>query len=334
MPVNILAIETSCDETSASVLTGSTVLSNIISSQHFHTDYGGIVPELASREHIKCIDRIAEDAIKLSGLLRNELNLVCATQGPGLIGSLLTGFNFGKAFAIGQGIHFLGINHIEAHLYSCFIGQDEIEFPFIGLIVSGGHTILYLAEDYFTYKLLGETQDDAGGESFDKAAKMLGLGYPGGPEIDKLSLKGNEKFHNFPISNFKENIYDFSFSGIKTSLLYFLRKNYPDMKNIPVPDICASYQKAVTDALIEKTLLAAKNYNIRKIAVSGGVSANSRLRKEFLIETDFDVSFPKKEYSTDNAAMIGYLAYLKHTYGKINYSGFFSETSYSRLSKL
>lgn len=320
------AIETSCDETSASILKDNKVLSNIISSQQFHTEYGGIVPELASRAHINFIDKVSCTAFKESGIKPDKINLVSATQGPGLIGSLLVGLNYAKAFSVAKKIKFIGINHIESHLYSCFIGEKDIEFPFISLIVSGGHTILIIVKDYFKYKILGQTQDDAAGEAFDKAAKMLGLEYPGGPIIDNLAREGNAKFHKFPVSYVKENPYDFSFSGIKTSLLYYLRKNYTDIKaelsknKMLLKDICASYQKAVINTLVEKTLLAANNYGIKKIAVSGGVSANSRLRSEFkkYTEQGFSVYFPQKEYSTDNAAMTGYTAYLKFRYSKIN----------------
>jgi N6-L-threonylcarbamoyladenine synthase len=320
------AIESSCDETSAAVMHDNTVLSNIISSQHFHTNYGGIVPELASRAHINTIDEIVSAAINESGIKKDEINLAAATSGPGLIGSLLVGFNYAKAFAISAKIRFLGINHIESHLYSCFIGNEKIDFPFIALIVSGGHTILVLVKNYFEHKILGLTQDDAAGEAFDKVAKLMGLGYPGGPIIDELAKKGDENFHRFPHANVKESIYDFSFSGIKTSVLYFLRKNYGDIKdenirkNIPVNDIAASFQKAVIGSLAEKTTLAAENHNVKSIAVSGGVSANSKLKAEFrkMENRGYKIRFPELKYSTDNAAMIGYTAYLKYKHTKIN----------------
>ena len=320
------AIETSCDETSAAVLRDNEVLSNIVSSQHFHTEYGGIVPELASRAHISIIDKISGSAFKESGIDSGMIGMVSATRGPGLIGSLLVGLNYAKAYSIAKKLDFFGIDHIESHLYSCFIGQEEIEFPFISLIVSGGHTILVIVKDYFKYQILGQTQDDAAGEAFDKAAKMLGLGYPGGPLIDKLARDGNENFHRFPLSYVKENPYDFSFSGIKTSLLYYIRKNFSDIKGkfsgyeSQLRDIAASYQKAVVESLIEKTILASDNHNIRKIAISGGVSANSKLREEFrkLTEQGYIIFFPEKKYSTDNAAMTGYTAYLKYKhFGKL-----------------
>lgn len=342
MPFTVFAIETSCDETSASVLRENEVFSNIISSQFFHTEYGGIVPELASRAHIEVISKISKEAISKAKIAVKDIDMVCATQGPGLIGSLLVGYNYAKAFAISGAKRFMGINHIESHLYSCFIGLDEIEFPFIALIVSGGHTILFLVKNYFQHQILGETQDDAAGEAFDKAAKMLGLGYPGGPIIDELSSKGNDKFHSFPVSTVRDNEYGFSFSGVKTSLLYFLRKNYQsfsteeEKKILPLNDIAASFQKAIINSLTEKTFLAARNFGVKNIAVSGGVSANSLLRKEFMRfeKNGFKIFFPEKKYSTDNAAMIGYTAYLKHKFGKMDQSHFensIEENAFSRF---
>lgn len=313
MPVITFAIESSCDETSASVLMDEKVLSNIISSQYFHKEYGGIVPELASRAHIENISLIAEKAIAESGIAQQDINLVAAAKGPGLIGSLLVGYNFAKGFALSFNLPFLGIDHIESHLFSCFIGNDNVEFPFIALVVSGGHTIIFKVNSYTEYKILGNTQDDAAGEAFDKVAKMLGLEYPGGPLIDKLAAEGNKDFHKFPKGNIKGSPYDFSFSGIKTSMLYFIKKNYPDKNNLPLTDISASFQEAVTGVLAEKTLQAAKDNNIKTIAVSGGVSANSGLRKKFLDlkNSGYSIHFPEKIYSTDNAAMIGYNAFLK-----------------------
>jgi N6-L-threonylcarbamoyladenine synthase len=320
------AIESSCDETSAAVLCDNTVLSNIISSQHFHSEYGGIVPELASRAHVEAIDEIASSAVTEAKVSKNEISLISATAGPGLIGSLLVGYNYAKSFAISRGIKFIGINHIESHLYSGFIGQEEIKFPFIALIVSGGHTLLVLVKGYFDYKILGTTQDDAAGEAFDKVAKLMGLGYPGGPLIDKLADDGNENFHEFPSANVKENPYDFSFSGIKTSVLYFLRKNYGDIKDtevlkkLPLNDLSASFRKAIVNSLVEKTLLASKEFNVKRIAVSGGVSANSKLKKDFkkLEEQGYKIYFPELKYTTDNAAMIGYTAYLKYKHLKFS----------------
>src|SRR4030095_15012375 len=266
------------------------------------------------RAHIKTIDIITKNALKDSGIDKEDINIAAATAGPGLIGSLLVGYNYARGFALSKNIPFIPVNHIESHLFSCFIGNENVEFPFISLVVSGGHTILFHVKSVFDYDILGETQDDAAGEAFDKVAKMLGLEYPGGPVIDKLSEEGNENYHKFPTASTKENIYDFSFSGIKTSVLYFLRKNFPERKNnFPLNDICASFQKAVVGSLVEKTMLAAKNFGIKTIAVSGGVSANNKLREEFRSyeSKSYKIFFPDKKYSTDNAAMIGYLAYLQ-----------------------
>jgi N6-L-threonylcarbamoyladenine synthase len=314
MPTLTFAIESSCDETSAAILKDGKVLSNIISSQYFHKEYGGIVPELASRAHVKIISQIAEEAFKDSGVNRSDISLVAATRGPGLIGSLLVGYNYAKGFALAGGTPFLGIDHIESHMFSCFIGEENIEYPFISLVVSGGHTILFLVTGSNSFKVLGNTHDDAAGEAFDKVAKMLGLDYPGGPLIDKLAASGNPDFHTFPRSNIKGSPYDFSFSGIKTSVLYYLKKNFGGSKeNLPLNDIAASFQKAVTGALVDKTIKAAKNHNIKIIAVSGGVSANSGLREQFkkYEGSGYRIHFPEKIYSTDNAAMIGFNAYLK-----------------------
>ena len=315
MSVLTFAIESSCDETSAAVLKDSEVLSNIISSQFFHKKYGGIVPELASRAHIEIISEIADKAIKESSIDINEIGLVSAAKGPGLIGSLLVGYNFAKGLALALKKTFMGIDHIESHLFSCFIGKDDISFPFIALVVSGGHTILFHVTGFNSYNILGNTADDAAGEAFDKAAKMLGLEYPGGPLIDKYANTGNSSFHKFPKSSIKGRPYDFSFSGIKTSLLYYIRDNYgSDISKLPLNDICASFQKSVTDVLVEKTIKAAKEHGCSIIAVSGGVSANSELRHKFSGQekAGFKVFFPEKIYSTDNAAMIGFNAFIKY----------------------
>ncbi|MEO8511924.1 MAG: tRNA (adenosine(37)-N6)-threonylcarbamoyltransferase complex transferase subunit TsaD [Ignavibacteria bacterium] len=314
MPTLTFAIESSCDETSAAILESSKVLSNIISSQYFHKEYGGIVPELASRAHIEAISSIAEQALKDAGITKSDISLVAATQGPGLIGSLLVGYNYAKGFALAGNIPFMGIDHIESHMFSCFIGKENVDYPFISLVVSGGHTVSFLVNSSSTYEVLGGTHDDAAGEAFDKVAKMLGLEYPGGPLIDKLAAMGNPDFHTFPISTIKGSPYDFSFSGIKTSVLYYLKNNFGESReNLPLNDIAASFQKAVTGALVDKTMKAAKDNNIKIIAVSGGVSANSGLRAQFkkYEEKGYKIYFPEKVYSTDNAAMIGYNAYLK-----------------------
>ncbi|MEP7146717.1 MAG: tRNA (adenosine(37)-N6)-threonylcarbamoyltransferase complex transferase subunit TsaD [bacterium] len=313
-----LAIETSCDETSAAVLSNDKVLSNIISSQLFHSKYGGVVPEVASREHLKKIIDITDEALKESQVDLTGIDLIAATNEPGLIGALLVGLNFAKTLSVTLNKPFVPVNHIQAHLYSNFLGGQKAEFPFIGLIVSGGHTLLILVEDFFKHKILGRTIDDAAGEAFDKVAKMLSLGYPGGPLIDRNAKTGDKDFHKFPLAHIKNkrNGYDFSFSGIKTSVLYFLRKiDFEKTKNdILIYDICASFQDAVVKSLYEKTFAASEKYGIKNISVSGGVSANSGLREKFstLEEKGIQVYFPEQQYSTDNAAMIGLTGYLKY----------------------
>lgn len=315
-----LAIETSCDETSVAVLDNEKVLSNVISSQLFHSKYGGVIPEVASREHLNKIIEICDEALNKSNIKLKEVNLISATSEPGLIGALLVGLNFGKSIAMSLNIPFVPVNHIQAHLYSNFLGEQKEKFPFIGLIVSGGHTLLILVEDFFKHKILGSTIDDAAGEAFDKVAKMLGLGYPGGPMIDSFSRKGNFEYHKFPLANVKENEFDFSFSGIKTSVLYFLKKiNFDECKNEKlISDICASFQHAVVRSLFDKTSSVAKKYNVKEISVSGGVSANSGLQEKFITLADrgYKIYFPKFEYSTDNAAMIGLTGYYKYCNSK------------------
>lgn len=313
-----LAIETSCDETSASVLDNDKVLSNVISSQLFHTKFGGVVPEVASREHLKKITEITNEALSRSGKMPEDLELICATSEPGLIGALLIGLNFGKTLAAVLDIPFVPVNHIQAHLYSNFLCGQKAEFPFLGLIISGGHTLLILVENFFKHKIIGSTVDDAAGEAYDKTAKLLGLEYPGGKQIDDNSKLGNKDFHKFPISHLKNNEFDFSFSGIKTSVMYFLRDiDYNNNKSDKLLyDICASFQETMVKTLFDKTLKATKKYKVKNIAISGGVSANSGLRERFseLISKGYNIYFPDTEYSTDNAAMIGLAGYLKYKF--------------------
>lgn len=320
MSKNILAFESSCDETSVALLKDFEVQKLLISSQKIHNEFGGIVPELASRIHITNINHLTDNFFQDSEIKKKNIGLVAATQGPGLIGSLLVGYNFAKSFAISLDIPFLSVNHIQSHIYSCFIGLEKIDFPFLALVVSGGHTLIYTVEDYFQHTLIGQTQDDAAGEAFDKVAKMLGLNYPGGPVIDDLAKDGDENFHEFPVSEIKGKDYDFSFSGIKTSVLYFLKKNFPINKpnEREIKNICASFQKAIVKDLFKKTFKAASQLGIKTICISGGVSANSYLRKTFteLEKNNFKILFPEKKYSTDNAAMVGYTAYLASKFSK------------------
>jgi len=315
-----LAIETSCDETSAAVLENDKVLSNIISSQLYHSKYGGVVPEVASREHLKKIVEITDEALLKGNMNLKDIDLFCSTSETGLIGALLVGLNFTKSLAISTNKPFIPVNHIQSHLYSGFLSGQKIEFPFLGLIVSGGHTLLVLAEDFFRHKILGRTIDDAAGEAFDKVAKLLGIGYPGGKIIDEYSVKGNCNFHKFPVAKLKGSEFDFSFSGIKTSVLYFLKKTgFEKTKNEKLTnDICASFQEAMIRSLYDKTFNAAVKYNVNSISISGGVSANSGLRARFnkLKEKGYEISFPEFEYSTDNAAMIGLTGYYKYIYSK------------------
>lgn len=311
----VLGIETSCDETSAAILIDGEVKSNVISSQIIHQRYGGVVPELAARAHQKLIIPIVEKAITNAGINKTQIDGVAVTYGPGLIGALLVGLNFAKAFAYGLKIPFVGVNHMQAHLYSNFLGEEKPEYPFICLIVSGGHTQLVLVKEPFNHELLGETLDDAAGEAYDKVAKMLGLGFPGGPQLDKLAQSGDSNFVKFPRSYLSEESFEFSFSGIKTSVLYWLKNRgyYPINENSKkldtqqLSDLCASFQAAVVDVLVEKTMRAVEKYKVNHLTVSGGVSANSELRRRLLAagkKSGVKVFIPDLEYCTDNGAMV------------------------------
>jgi N6-L-threonylcarbamoyladenine synthase len=318
--LNILAFESSCDETSVAVLQNDKVISNVILSQEYHTTFGGVVPEIASREHLRKIVEMTEASLQKANLNLKDIDLVAATSEPGLIGAILIGLSFAKSLAVTLNKPFVPVNHIHAHLYSAFINDKQPEFPFIALIVSGGHTLLILVEDFFKHKILGTTIDDAVGEAFDKVAKMMGLGYPGGPLIDRLAKDGDKDFHEFPISVIKNSKYNFSFSGIKTSVLYYLRdSNFQSIKNDKlISDISASFQHAAIKTLYNKVKKAAKEFKVNDIAVSGGVSANSYLKQMFrTFEKDgYRVHIPELIYTTDNAAMIGITAYYKYLASK------------------
>ena len=316
----ILGIETSCDETSASVLADGVVRSNIISSQFIHQQYGGVVPELASRAHQRLVVPVVEEALKRADLSKDQLDGVAATYGPGLVGALLVGLSFGKALAYGLQKPFVGVNHMEAHLYSNFLEEPQPAYPFLCLIVSGGHTQLVLVRKPFDHQLLGETLDDAAGEAYDKVAKMLGLGFPGGPIIDRLAKEGNPGYVKFPRSFLDNESFDFSFSGVKTSVLYWLRDHHLSGEGLAkmdprlLADLCASFQAAVADVLVAKTMQAAAKFSVREICVAGGVSANSELRNRFRKLADEDrlrISFPRLEYCTDNAAMVAWVGWMK-----------------------
>jgi N6-L-threonylcarbamoyladenine synthase len=321
----ILGIETSCDETSAAVVRDGTLLSNATAVQHVHSEHGGVVPELASRAHQQLIIPIVEDALRNASVGEKDLNAIAAVYGPGLIGSILVGLSFGKAMAMGLGIPFIGINHMEAHIFSNMIEEPKPSFPFVNLTVSGGHTQLVLMKDYFQSELLGETMDDAAGEAFDKVAKMLGVGYPGGPLVDKFAAKGNAKAVKFPRPYLEENSHQFSFSGLKTSVLYYLRKvGFDKTTNVNeqfVADVCASFQAAVVDVLIDKLIYAAKKYEVNNIAVCGGVSANSELRRRLETEAKMNhlhLFIPKLDFCTDNGAMVAQAGYERFRKGFIS----------------
>jgi N6-L-threonylcarbamoyladenine synthase len=318
----VLGIETSCDETSASVIDNGVVKSNVISSQLVHARYGGVVPELASRAHQRLIVEVIDEALKKAGVRKEQIQGVAATQGPGLVGALLVGLNFGKALAFGLRVPFIGVNHMEGHLYSNFLSEKQPAYPFIALIVSGGHTMLVTVTGPFQHKVLGQTRDDAAGEAFDKVAKMLGLEYPGGPIIDKLAKSGDPKAIRFPRSYLEEGSYDFSFSGIKTAVLYYLKKNNLQAGQIEpqhLANICAGFQSSVVEVLVEKTLAAAREYSINDITVAGGVSANSALRSELTsacVKSGKQIFHPSLQYCMDNGAMIAYVGWLKLKEGK------------------
>ena len=322
----VLGVETSCDETSASVVADGEVKSNVISSQIVHSRFGGVVPELASRAHLRLIIRVVEEALAQAGVAKGDLDAVAATQGPGLAGALLVGLSFAKAFAFGRRIPFVGINHLEGHLYSNLLTRPAHGFPFLSLVVSGGHTMLVHVERPFHHRVLGQTRDDAAGEAFDKVSRMLGLGYPGGPIIDARAKLGNPRAIDFPRAFLGEG-YEFSFSGIKTAVLYYLRR-----RGLPVPfregeqahaelinDICASFQEAIVDVLVSKTVAAAKEFRAREVSIAGGVSANTRLRNRLRAEAEtvgFRLFTPPLEYCMDNGAMIAYVGWMRLVAGE------------------
>lgn len=310
MSLTLLAIESSCDETSAAVIEdGTKVCSNIVASQiDIHKEYGGVVPEIASRKHVELIMPVVDKAIKEAGITKEDIDGVAVTNGPGLIGALMVGLSTAKAMAFALGVPLIGVNHLQAHMSAIHL-ENEISFPFVGLVVSGGHTSLYLVKSYTEFEMLGKTRDDAAGEAFDKAAKILGLPYPGGVEIDKLAKKGNRDAIPFPRPFMKSPTLDFSFSGVKTSVVYYLRK-HPDPNQEELQDICASYQEAIVETLVAKTLIAAKQNEVNSVVIAGGVACNSRLRelsKEKLEKEGVSVYIPSPKFCTDNAAMIGSL---------------------------
>lgn len=324
--IYILGIESSCDDTAASVIQNGRILSNVVATQKIHEEYGGVVPELASRAHQQNIVPVVHQAIEKAGITKKQLNAIAFTRGPGLMGSLLVGTSFAKSFAYGLNIPLIDVNHMQAHILAHFIdeeGFDKPEFPFLAMTISGGHTQIVKVNDYFNMEVIGETIDDAVGEAYDKSGKILGLGYPAGPEIDKRAQRGNPKAFKF--TKPKVDGLNFSFSGLKTAILYFIqretKKNHKFIED-NLNDICASIQYTIICILIDKLKLATKQTGIRQIAIGGGVSANSGIRKalkEGEQKFGWKTYVPKFEFTTDNAAMIaivGYLKYLEQDFAK------------------
>jgi N6-L-threonylcarbamoyladenine synthase len=303
--MRVLALETSCDDTAAAVLDDGGVRASVVASQDLvHAKYGGVVPELASRQHLLAIVPVVERALADAGLGLDDIEGVAATYGPGLVGSLLVGLQAAKAIAFDRTLPFVGVNHLEGHLLAVLIDRP-VAFPYLALLVSGGHTSLYAVEDIGAYRLLGRTRDDAAGEAFDKGAKMLGLGYPGGREIDRIAKEGDPCAVRFPRATLKTGDYDLSFSGIKTSLRQYLL----GAERAALADICASFQEGIVDMLVRPTVRAARALGVERVVVTGGVSANGRLRSrmaEVAREEGLAIAFPRLAYCTDNAAMIGY----------------------------
>ena len=310
--MTILAIETSCDDTAASVVRDGHVLSNIISSQAIHDTYGGIVPELASREHVKAIAPITTVAMQQAKCSIDHLDAIAVTYGPGLAGSLVVGTQFAKGLALRHAKPLIPIHHIEAHVYSGYMDHPDMTFPAIVLVVSGGHTSLFHVTSYDAYTVIGNTRDDAAGEAFDKVSKMLGLGYPGGPHIDRLAASGDRALHDFPRGLMHDGSYDFSFSGLKTAVKYFLRDHPVGTEHgSRLEDVCASVQGAIVDVLVSKTMAAVAAHAVSSVFIAGGVSANSELRRrmhEACATRGVRFAAPDLRYSVDNAAMIGFLA--------------------------
>jgi N6-L-threonylcarbamoyladenine synthase len=316
--IRILAIESSCDETAAAIVQdGCHILADVVASQvELHAQFGGVFPELASREHILAIYPVVENALKQAHLGLNELDAIAVTRGPGLAGSLVVGMNMAKALAFSTGKPLIGINHLEGHLYSAWIQPEDAEsfdppeFPLVALIVSGGHSTLILMKNHQEYERLGGTLDDAAGEAFDKVARLLNLPYPGGPSIQKSAERGNPTAYNFPRARL-EGSWNFSFSGVKTAVLREVKQLQENGKVIPVQDLAASFQQAVVDVLVEKTYAAAEAFGASNILVAGGVSANQALRKAFTAHKNFHIHIPPLRFCTDNAVMIAAAGYFR-----------------------
>ncbi|TSA28190.1 MAG: tRNA (adenosine(37)-N6)-threonylcarbamoyltransferase complex transferase subunit TsaD [Ignavibacteriales bacterium] len=318
--MNVLGIESSCDETSVAVISDGKLLSNLISSQDFHNIYGGVVPELSSRAHLQILLPLVKKSLQESGISLNQIDLVCATAGPGLIGALLVGLTFAKGLSYSLQKPFVPVNHIEGHIFSGFLMKDKPAFPYLCLVVSGGHTLLLLVESDTQINKLGSTIDDAAGEAFDKVSKLLGLGYPGGPKIQEIAERQKTDFADFPIARCK-NEYDFSFSGLKTSVLRFIQKKYGDASKIPaadIPLIAASFQYSAVRALLNNTEKALNKFNVSSISLVGGVAANKMLHDEFqklALKYKKNLVIPSLEFCGDNAAMIAYRGLKLHQAG-------------------
>ncbi len=321
MDTLVLGIESSCDETAASVIkNGRYIMSNVISSQiDLHKKYGGVVPEIASRKHVELIMPVVHQALEEAGVSLKEIDAVGVTYGPGLVGALLVGLTAAKALAFAANKPLVGVHHIEGHIAANYLQEPELEPPFICLVASGGHSHIVHVKSYSEFEILGQTRDDAAGEAFDKISRAIGLGYPGGPLIDKNALMGNSKAIQFPRVTFDDGSLDFSFSGLKTAVLNYLNRMEQAGENINIPDVAASFQQAVVDVLVRNTIAAAKMKNIDKIALAGGVAANTQLRNDMKLTAEkqgIKVMYPGLILCTDNAAMIGCAAYYEFTNGR------------------
>lgn len=330
----ILGIESSCDDTSAAVIRGNKILSNIAANQEIHNEYGGVVPELASRAHQQNIIPVVEKAVNKANIQQKDISAIGFTRGPGLLGSLLVGTSFAKSLSMSLNVPLIEVNHLQAHILAHFIEDANImppKFPFLCLTVSGGHTMIVLVKDYFDMEIIGKTTDDAAGEAFDKIGKIFDLDYPAGPIVDRLAKNGDE--NSFKFNKPRLENYDYSFSGIKTSVLYFIQKELkknPDFIKENLENLCASVQKSIVEILMEKLEKAAKDFEIKDVAIAGGVSANSGLREAMKKNEEklgWNIYIPKFEYTTDNAAMIAMVAQLKYERGE------FAELSISATSR-
>lgn len=324
--MKVLAVESSCDETSVAVVEdGRKVYSNVIASQiDTHKKFGGVVPEIASRQHVEAINTVLKEGLDEAGVDLKDIDIIAATKGPGLIGALLVGLSAGKTLALATNKPFVGVNHIVGHVCANYISFKNLEPPFIGLIISGGHTYLIEVKDYVDFTLHGRTVDDAVGEAFDKVARSMGIGYPGGPIVDKLAKEGKETI-DFPRVMIKEDNYNFSFSGLKTAVLNYLNSTKLRGEEIVIEDVCKSFQEAVVDVLLEKSFRLAREKNMDKIVLCGGVSANSRIREAFEEEGDKEnikIFYPDLKLCTDNAAMIASAAYYEYMAGNLDEKNF------------